>query len=186
MTLESSLIAIVKEYESSFKDKVFSVEQPTYDLLMDIFNVTPDIKAGNRQFWGRELGMCWQRLVIAVCRDKCSDFIPAFRVGNDEPCDLIVGKYAIDTKYRMGSGDSGTLKKFKSYGQLLRTNYSLEPVMLFVRDDNLKSAIDACKAGTWKIYTSNDTFEFIKGLTGFDIKEWLTVNKGRFNIKIEI
>ena len=41
------------------------------------------------------------------------------RQGADELCDLIAGKDAINTKYRIGSGDSGTLKKFKQYGRKL-------------------------------------------------------------------
>lgn len=87
---------------------------------MDVFGISPELKRENRQYWGRELGMCWQRLVIEVCKHTRKDYAPSIRVGADEPCDLVVGKLAIDTKYRIGSGDSGTLKKFKAYAALLR------------------------------------------------------------------
>ncbi len=93
---------------------------------MDVFGISPIIKKENRQYWGRELGMCWQLLVTETCKAYCSSFQPAFKVGSDEPCDLIVDGYAIDTKYRIGSGDSGTLKKFKLYGPLLRTYNSIQ------------------------------------------------------------
>lgn len=82
-----------------------------------IFDITPELKRENRQYWGRELGMCWQRLIVELCRQTCPDFAPALHFNGDEPCDLIVGQRAIDTKYRIGSGDSGTLKKFKTYAR---------------------------------------------------------------------
>jgi hypothetical protein len=103
------------------------------------------------------------------------------KVGSDEPCDLIVEGYAIDTKYRLGSGDSGTLKKFKSYGELLR-NLNYEPVFLILRQDNLPAAITACKVGTWKVYTGDDSFEFIKTISGFDLKSFLIEKVGEFPV----
>lgn len=78
----------------------------------------------------------------------------------------------IDTKYRIGSGDSGTLKKFKSYGELLR-NLNYDPVFLILRQDNLPAAITACQKGTWKVYTGDDSFEFIQTISGFDLKSFL-------------
>ena len=102
-------------------------------------------------------------------------------MGSDEPCDLIVDGYAIDTKYRIGSGDSGTLKKFKSYGQLLRT-YNYEPVFLILRPDNLPAAIKACQVGTWTVYTGDASFEFIQRLSGFDLKSFLTERVGEFPV----
>ena len=103
--------------------------------LMEVFGITPELKRENRQYWGRELGMCWQRLVIEVFKGTRKDYGPAIRIGADEPCDLTVGKLAIDTKYRIGSGDSGTLKKFKSYGPLLKKQ-GYEPVILMLRECN--------------------------------------------------
>jgi hypothetical protein len=55
--------------------------------------------------------MCWQRLISELCKKTCTDYDLAIRESRDELCDLVVGKDAIDTKYRIGSGDSGTLKK---------------------------------------------------------------------------
>ena len=84
---------------------------------MFVLGLTQDIKFGNRQYWGRELGMCWQKLVTELCQTTCDSFQGAIREGGGELCDLVVVNDAIDTKYRIGSGDSGTLKKFKSYGK---------------------------------------------------------------------
>ena len=125
--------------------------------------------------------MCWQRLVTETSKTYCSSFQPAFKVGSDEPCDLIVDRYAIDTKYRIGSGDSGTLKKFKSYGPLLRTD-NYEPVFLILRQDNLPAAIRACQEGTWKIYTGDDSFKFIQTISGFDLKSFLIEKVGEFPV----
>jgi hypothetical protein len=167
-----NLDAVLGRYKKSFIEKVYSDENDDHDLLMEAFGISPLLKRENRQYWGRELGKCWESLVIEVCK-KAPTFQPALRVGNDEPCDLIVKKYAIDTKYRLGSGDSGTLKKFKSYGPLLR-EHGYEPVFLFLRKDNLPAAMTACQVGTWKIYTGKQSFDFIKEISGFDLEQYLT------------
>ena len=120
LQLEQALGVILEQYQQSFTTKIYIEETDISDLLMEVFGITAEINRENRQYWGRELGMCWQRLVTQLCRICCAEFATALRVGGDEPCDLIVGKQAIDTKYRIGSGDSGTLKKFKSYASLLK------------------------------------------------------------------
>lgn len=165
--LNTNLENILSQYQASFMQKIYREENQEDDVLMNVFSLTPEIKRENRQYWGRELGLCWQLLVTEVCKHTRSDFGSALRLGDDEPCDLIVGNYAIDTKYRIGSGDSGTLKKFKSYGPtLLELGY--QPIFLILREDNLPAAINACKKGKWHIYTGDNTFNFILDLTGFD------------------
>jgi hypothetical protein len=178
---ETALEQILARYQSSFIGKIYAEENEEHDLLMDVFGISPIIKRENRQYWGRELGMCWQLLVVETCKAYCSSFQPAFRVGNDEPCDLIVDNYAIDTKYRIGSGDSGTLKKFKSYGPLLRT-HNYEPILLILRKDNLPAAITACQVGRWSVYTGDTSFEFIQKISGFDLKLFLTERMKAFPV----
>lgn len=170
--LLSILTGILSEYQQAFADKAYSDENNDHDVLMDVFGITPELKRENRQYWGRELGMCWQRLVIEVCRNKCKEFKPALRFGADEPCDLVVSNIAIDTKYRIGSGDSGTLKKFKAYGPLLKEK-GFTPALLIIRTDNLPAAITACKAGGWVVYTGAATFKYLQELTGFNVLGFL-------------
>lgn len=149
---------------------------------MNIFSLTPDIKRENRQYWGRELGMCWQLIVSNICQYHCENYQSALRYGNDEPCDLVVGQYAIDTKYRLGSGDSGTLKKFKKYGSLLRDN-GYEPTLLILRNDNLPAAIKACKSGSWNVLTGQATLEFIEQLTNFPLEKFLQENINKYPVQ---
>lgn len=170
--LQSALDEILSAYRSAFCDKVYCDENDDHDPLMDVYGITPQLKRENRQYWGRELGMCWQRLVVEVSRHTREDFGPALRKGADEPCDLTVGDLAIDTKYRIGSGDSGTLKKFKAYGPMLR-EMGFTPVLLIVRNDNLGAAITACRAGGWKVTTGDETFDYLLEITGFNIKDFL-------------
>ena len=171
--LQKSLNKLIKKYSKSFTDKVYGKENNDLDPIMELFNITPEIKRENRQYWGRELGMFWQLFVIEIFKNSVPNlYKPAKRYGADEPYDLIVGKYAIDTKYRVGSGDSGTLKKFKQYGKML-IDLGLEPVFLMVRDDNLPSAMTAIHSGGWKTYTSEETFKFIKEITGINVLELL-------------
>ena len=180
MNSNERLDAILKQYQSSFIEKIYVEENDDHDLLMDVFSLLPTIKRENRQYWGRELGMCWQLLVSQACQHLPS-FKPALRIGSDEPCDFIVGKYAIDTKYRIGSGDSGTLKKFKSYGPLLRER-GLTPVFLILREDNLAAAMTACRAGGWEVNTGAQSYAFIKSVSGFDLERFLANRKGEFAV----
>jgi hypothetical protein len=178
VSIEQNLDAVLERYKTSFIEKVYSDENDDHDLLMQAFGISPLLKRENRQYWGRELGKCWESLVIEACR-IVPTFQPALRIGDDEPCDLIVQNYAIDTKYRLGSGDSGTLKKFKSYGPLLRAQ-GYEPVFLFLREDNLPAAMTACRKGNWNIYIGKQSFDFIKNISGFDMEDYLTRKASEF------
>ncbi|MFN5465578.1 MAG: restriction endonuclease [Cyanobacteriota bacterium] len=180
MTSTDALDLILATYGDSFCEKVYSDENEDHDLLMGVFGITPELKRENRQYWGRELGKCWELLVNEICRSH-PEYSPALKIGQDEPCDLVVNKYAIDTKYRIGSGDSGTLKKFKSYGgELRRQGY--EPVFLILRSDNLPAAIQACKVGTWNVLVGEQSLEFIESISGFDIAGYLRQRKGAFPV----
>ncbi len=170
--LEQSLSQILEGYQNSFLTKIYPEENDETDVLMKAFGITQELKSENKQYWGRELGKCWESLVKKTFSLKCRDFSPPLKFGNDEPADFFVGGDAIDTKYRVGSGDSGTLKKFESYGKLLLEK-GYRPVFLFLRTDNLPSAISKCLAGGWLILMGDDTFKYIEDKTGFDLKKWL-------------
>lgn len=181
MTLNLEIENILTSYSNSFSNKIYSNENNDVDIIMELFGISPDLKRENRQYWGRELGMVWQKIVVAIFKHHHNNFGPALKYNDDEPCDLTVGNDAIDTKYRIGSGDSGTLKKFKQYGKFLRSE-GYEPILLILREDNLPAAITACKVGTWKILTDKDSFEYIKNKTGVDVEELLLSYRGQFKI----
>lgn len=172
---------ILKKYQQSFVGKVYIDENNDHDILMDIFGITPELKRENRQYWGRELGMCWQLLVTELAKLNCPNFKPGMRIGGDEPVDLFIGKDAIDTKYRIGSGDSGTLKKFKKYGKFLKEQ-GYNPIILILRDDNLPAAITACKVGGWELYVGKDCLKYIEDKTNFDLKNFLIKTKEEFHV----
>lgn len=178
---EDSMREVLAAYHDSLSSKAYGAENDDYDVLMKVFGLTPEIKRQNRQYWGRELGMCWQLIVTALFKATVADFQPGYRDGKDELCDLIAGKDAIDTKYRVGSGDSGTLKKFKQYGRQL-TDAGLNPVLLFVREDNLPAAITACNVGGWTIYIGEAAFKYVRKLTGVDLKKWLVSLGDEFHV----
>ncbi len=180
--IEQNLGNILGQYQQSFTGKIYNEENNELDLLMGIFGITPDIKRENRQYWGRELGMCWERLIVELCQHSCKDFKPALRFGNDEPCDLIVGKSAIDAKYRIGSGDSGFSKKFQAYASLLKGE-GYEPTLLILREDNLRQIINKCHKSGWTIFVGEETFSFIKDLTGFDFKHYLQTKALEYKVQ---
>lgn len=180
--LSHRLENILERYQKSFLNKDFPGESLEEDDLMLVYGLTQDIKAENRQYWGRQLGMCWQFLVTELCRERCENFNEAIKDGRDELCDLVVGKDAIDTKYRIGSGDSGTLKKFKQYAQKL-TSDSYRPILLILRNDSLSQAIKACEKGGWIIKQGDETYNYLYSLTKFDLKTWLQNRRNRFSVR---
>jgi hypothetical protein len=182
--LEAHLLHIASGYKSSFAAKTYGGNGNDLDPLMDAFGITPGLKRENRQYWGRELGMCWQVLVVTLFTLTCKDFAPPLRLGADEPCDCRLGADAIDTKYRVGSGDSGTLKKFRTYGKLL-VEKGYRPVLLFLRRDNLKAAITACVQGGWTVLTADESFQYIGERTRFDLESWLRRVKASGELLIE-
>ena len=184
INFEENLLVIMRKYTENFSSKSYGGESEEVDVLMEAFGITQDLKKENKQYWGRELGMCWQLLVTEVFSNFCKDFRPAKKYGNAEPADFFAGTDAIDTKYRVGSGDSSTLKKFKQYGEILK-NEGLTPIFLFLRTDNLPAAISACKVGGWVVYTGDDSFRYILNKTGFDLKAWLISIKDKDKHKIE-
>lgn len=170
---KASLEHILRQYADSFSSKTYNDENDDLDPLMNVFGITPTLKRENRQYWGRELGMCWQLLISEVFKKhRESDYAVGYRSGADELCDLVVGKMAIDTKYRIGSGDAGTLKKFKQYGQkLIRLGY--DPIFLILRSDNLPAAIQACHVGGWRTLIGQHAFDFVQKEAGFDVLSFL-------------
>ena len=163
---------IIKEYYIKFKAKLNqpSVENNDFDELMNLFNISPELKRDNRQFWGRHLGKLWEKMVVELAKTHCQDFQPELKINKDQLCDLIIGSDAIDTKYRIGSGDSGTLKKLKDYGTILQKK-GYNPIMLIVRDDNLPSAIAAAKSRGWNVLTDVESFSYLKEKIGIDIND---------------
>lgn len=178
---ELEIKELIRNYHAAFSAKVYSAENDDHDVLMDVFGLVPAVKRENRQYWGRELGMCWQLIVTEVFRATTKGFGPGYREGSDELCDLVVKKDAIDTKYRIGSGDSGTLKKFKQYGRRL-TELGMRPLLLIVREDNLPAAIGACEAGGWTVLTGDATFAYIRKATKVDLKGWLAALGSEFHV----
>lgn len=182
--LYENLEKIIKKYEESFISKEYNDENNDTDLLMDLFGITPELKRENKQYWGRELGMLFELLVIEIF-SHVKGFKPKEKEGLDSPYDFILNGLAIDTKYRVGSGDAGTLKKFKSYGKLL-SKQGYKPVILLLRKDNLNAALTALKVGGWELYIGDECLEFIHIFSDFDFKKFLLENKGKFKINREL
>ena len=182
--LTNKLEKVLNKYSRSFSDKTYTDDFDDTDVLMDAFGITQALKSENKQYWGRELGKCWENLIRDLFEVTCNDFQPPKRFGADEPADFFVGKDAIDTKHRVGSGDSGTLKKFEQYGKQLQEE-EYRPIFLFLRTDNLKVAVSKISAGGWTILMGDATFKYIKAKTNFDLKAWLIELEKKGTYKID-
>lgn len=181
--LEKVLLETLTTYKRSFLGHKPASENNESDILMEVFDISPQMKTENRQFWGRELGMCWQRIVSSTFAHHCpTQFSVPRKFGSDEPYDVGLGLYAIDTKYRVGSGDAGTLKKFKQYGAMLQ-NEGMKPVQLILRNDNLSAAITAINKGGWEVHIGTAAFDWIeKNTSGFRLDDWLISVKSRYSL----
>lgn len=187
--MNDELMNQIEKYSSKFNKKRKAKEEldNEHDLLMDVFNISPEEKKKSAQYWGRELGVLWQELVKIVFAnsEQIKDYTGALTVDDpegesDEPCDLTANGYGIDTKYRIGSGDSKFTKKFRPNHNILVERFKLKPVLLILRDDNLKSPINRAKKEGWTVYTADDSYKFIYDQTGYDLKEFLKGLKGRY------
>ena len=166
--LSRSLQKIIARYRISFESKIFAEESSEEDDLMRLFGLTQAIKAQNKQYWGRALGTCWERLVKEVCKQRCDNY----REPQDTTYDLSVGRDAIDTKYRIGSGDAKTLKGWKQNGKKLASQ-GFRPILLIVRQDSLRQAIAACTLGGWVVKSGSEAYEYLDELARFDLRSWL-------------
>jgi hypothetical protein len=175
---------VLTRYSKSFSEKKYVDEFNETDVLMNAFGISQELKSENKQYWGRELGKCWENLIRDLFEATCTDFQSPKKFGADEPADFFVGKDAIDTKYRVGSGDSGTLKKFEQYGNLL-VKKGFRPVFLFLRTDNLPAALSKMDAGGWTTLMGDASFQYIKEKTDFDLKAWLIDLEAKETYKID-
>lgn len=177
---EQNVARIVMHYQNKFQQKTFVSLNPTSDILMDLFGITYEQKQENMQYWNRELGSLWEEITKEIFRTNSSFREPlGDEFGTDKPVDYFLGNMAIDAKYRIGSGDSGTLKKFKYYGEMLKQK-GYNPIFLILRDDNLPNAITAAQNGGWTIYTHKGTFDFIINNSRFDIVKELAFIKTKY------
>ena len=71
MNDEEYILPILEKYYNSFRMKTYSAENSDFDVLMDIYNITPAQKQAHKQFWSRELGMMWQLIVTTLCQHHC-------------------------------------------------------------------------------------------------------------------
>ncbi len=182
--IKNKLGEVLKRYSESFSIKIYTDDYNDTDVLMNAFGVTQELKSENKQYWGRELGKCWENLIRDLFEATCEDFAPPKRFGADEPADFFVGNDAVDTKYRVGSGDSGTLKKFEQYGKLLQKE-GFNPIFLFLRTDNLRAALSKMDAGGWTKLMGDDAFAYILEKTKFDLKAWLIALEESGTYKID-
>lgn len=173
-TADEPLRAILKTYRDNFANKSFGkAESDTSDILMDVFGINADTKRENRQYWGRELGTCWERLVKAVFTATIPDVLPGYKLGKKEICDLVAEPHAIDMKYRLATSQPAVRDELERHAEwLVAANYV--PVLLVLRDDNLPAAVRRCETGGWTVHTGAAAFDFIKGRTHIDLNAWLT------------
>jgi hypothetical protein len=168
--MNNDLKNLVESYKLSFEKKILNHKHFKQDDIMNLFNKNQYDLLLNKQYWHREFGKFYEKYVKIIAKSKLKY--------NDSPkykkydlCDLVIDNFAIDTKYRIGSGDSGTVRKLKFYGeQLIKLNY--KPILLIFRDDNLEGTIKSLSK-EWNVLTGDNSNKFIIEHLDFDIKKSL-------------
>nr|WP_250807483.1 hypothetical protein [Neorhizobium tomejilense] len=171
--IENQLEGILGKCRDAFAARKFEDLESSTDLLMQSLSVTPSMKAANRQYWGRELGIAWENLLKVIWKTADGDCHFPMSGDPDHPCDIVGSRFAVDAKYRVGSGDSGTLQKLRRNGATLRES-GKEPILLVFRDDSLRSSLAAAKAGGWTVKHGEETLRFVKEELGFDLRSFLS------------
>lgn len=178
----TNLNEILEDYKTDFSDKVYNSHNEDYDLLMDVFGISPKLKRELPQYWGRQLGACLERIFKTRMSSHPSYADPIKEISGREPYDFQFKNFAIDTKYRLGSGDSGTINKWKQNASDLM-GLGLTPVLLILRDDNLEAPFNGCLNAGWTIYTGDSFYNFSRDVLEFDIAQFLKENRGLYQIK---
>ena len=178
MTLVDIYNEVFAKQEQLFQAKEHDNSLPEEDVLMKRFEITSLDKLTNKQYYNRELGKVFETLCKKTFRhkhnDRCKDAPIVKKKGGRtyEPFDLIFDNYAIDFKYRLGSGDSGTLNRLrKSVLWALEKGY--EPVYLILREDNLDPVLKALQRLGARIIQGEDTFRFIEEESGVNLREYI-------------
>ena len=52
------ILTVLTQYRDSFSKKKMVETLGDNDILMDVFDISPQLKGMNKQYWGRELGKC--------------------------------------------------------------------------------------------------------------------------------
>ena len=77
--VEDKLNLVLSKYSENFSRKRYTSVYADSDILMKAFGITQELKGENKQYWGRELGKCWENILrdlfAATCKFRfiCSD-----------------------------------------------------------------------------------------------------------------
>lgn len=175
--LSAQLSPTIAKYTALFTRQVYNEEPFQSDILLEAFHLSPVVIRQHKQYWHRHLGACWERLVKSVFSSHVS-YQGTIRLKNKSPCDFTFDKIAVDTKYRLGSGDSGTMGKLSRNAQWLKS-MGFEPMMLILREDNLPQAIARMQGAGWAVLCADASFKFIARHGDFDLKAYLDSLKTR-------
>lgn len=170
--VEGGMAAVLDGFRAKFAAKRFKARRDEPDILMEVFGITPEVKRKNPQYWSRELGSCWEGLIVAACQRMGVPHRVPEKGCNVTPCDLVIRNIAIEIKYRVGSGDAPTLRNLKSNGQVLNAA-GYETILLLLRDDSLPGALQRARTGGWKTLEACEAFAFIQDQVGVDLKAYL-------------
>jgi hypothetical protein len=180
-TVDDRLGEILDAQRRSFEAKVHRPRERGSDLLMEAFGISPVQLQSHSQYWSRQLGMCFERLVRAACEHRSECRLP-LRTGGREPWDLEFGQEAWELKYRLGSGDAGTLSRLADNAGLARER-GLAPVLLILRSDSLRAATARAAAGGWEVVCGERALAHVRRRSGFDLHAWLAEQAGRFTFE---
>lgn len=143
------------------------------NLILDCLGVREDVIELNPQYYHRRFGDFLEEVIKTLLKTSFPDkFRKGVRVNNKEICDMVFADYAIEIKFRYYSGNAKTVREYASGGEILK-NMKYRPVMLIFSTRNLESAIQRFKQSGWLVYEGDESVNFLKTITGFDLVKFL-------------
>ena len=161
--------SIASEYRTFFTKSPPILEVPYIDPLMKAVGIEDlsDYQL-RRQYYSRHLGAMWERLVRHACGG--GQHVYAGEDTRLELADVIMGEWAIECKYRVGSGEPTFGRRLANKGIKLQER-GYRPVLLVARSDSLPILSAIAAKGNWLLLQGAESFRWIEEQTGVDVQD---------------
>ena len=181
-----ALNVAVQEKQDRIEDKLSPAMKKARELMRkdpyySLFHIPSESFHNNKKDWNSFLGQRFEKMIGLILEDYIADPLPEgfLLKQNKQLCDYSVifdnKKYAIEVKNRFGTAERkvhdaylGMYDKIK-----LIEEGSWIPLFLIRMTDNNATAIKKWTKKGWIIKQGNETNDFIKKYTGFDLNFYL-------------
>jgi hypothetical protein len=120
-------------------------------------------------------------------RDIVQKFFEISGTDKQDLCDFVFvkndsEKYAIDTKWRFISNDAKTVRQI-AFSAIQLKKLGFIPILLVKRPakESLESPLKRFSKSGWLVYHDEDSLNFVKQMTDFDLKKYIEENVNKWD-----